>query len=115
MALTATPASPALIEFGARKWIIAFGIALAPLLETVDSTIVNVAAAQRKAIARRFRMTGKQVTGIPLGPWLVGLPRRRSIAHPARVGRGDLGSIMKIADTGGKFHSRPYDAEIDIV
>jgi DHA2 family multidrug resistance protein len=31
------------VERGRRKWLIAFGIALAPLLETVDSTIVNVA------------------------------------------------------------------------
>ena len=37
------PAPPSLVEYGARRWIVVAGIMLAALLQTIDTTIVNVA------------------------------------------------------------------------
>ena len=66
------------VERGSRRWIIAFGIALAPLLETVDSTIVNVALPNMQGNLgasldeATFVITGyltANVVVIPLTPW----------------------------------------------
>ncbi|GAC1502181.1 MAG: MDR family MFS transporter [Vulcanimicrobiaceae bacterium] len=66
------------VESGARKWIVAFGIALAPLLETIDSTIVNVALPNIQGNLgasldeAAFIITGylaANVVVIPLTPW----------------------------------------------
>ena len=66
------------VEHGSRKWLIAFGIALAPLLETVDSTIVNVALPNIEGNLgatldeSTFIITGyltANVIVIPLTPW----------------------------------------------
>jgi DHA2 family multidrug resistance protein len=66
------------IEYGARRWIIALGIALAPLLETVDSSVVNVALpAIRGNLGASLDEATYLVTGyltanvivIPLTPW----------------------------------------------
>ena len=65
-------------EHGARLWIVAFGIALAPLLETIDSTIVNVALPNVQGNLGAtldegaFVITAYLVTNvivIPLTPW----------------------------------------------
>jgi DHA2 family multidrug resistance protein len=66
------------VESGSRKWIVAFGIALAPLLETIDSTIVNVALPDIQGNLgasldeAAFIITGylaANVIVIPLTPW----------------------------------------------
>ncbi len=66
------------VEHGSRKWLIAFGIALAPLLETIDSTIVNVALPNIEGNLgatldeATFIITGyltANVIVIPLTPW----------------------------------------------
>lgn len=66
------------VETGSRKWIVAFGIALAPLLETIDSTIVNVALPDVQGNLgasldeAAFVITGylaANVVVIPLTPW----------------------------------------------
>ncbi len=38
-----TAAPPSLVEYGARRWIVVAGVMLAALLQTIDTTIVNVA------------------------------------------------------------------------
>ncbi len=78
MAVAAFPRRYETIEYGSRRWLIAFGIALAPLLETVDSSIVNVALpAIRGNLGASldeatFIITGyltANVVVIPLTPW----------------------------------------------
>jgi MFS transporter, DHA2 family, multidrug resistance protein len=39
----AAPAPASLVEYGARRWIVVAGVMLAALLQTIDTTIVNVA------------------------------------------------------------------------
>ena len=79
MAITApAPRRYETVERGSRKWLIAFGIALAPLLETVDSSIVNVALPSIEGNlgatldVATFVVTGyltANVIVIPLTPW----------------------------------------------
>jgi DHA2 family multidrug resistance protein len=66
------------VEYGSRRWIIAICIALAPLLETIDSTIVNVALPQiggnlgASLDESAFVITAYLVSNvivIPLTPW----------------------------------------------
>jgi DHA2 family multidrug resistance protein len=68
-----------IVEYGTRRWIIVLGVVLAPLMETIDSSIVNVAL---PSIEGNLGATLDQatwiVTGylaanvivIPLTPWL---------------------------------------------
>jgi DHA2 family multidrug resistance protein len=68
-----------IVEYGLRRWIIVIGVVLAPLMETIDSSIVNVAL---PSIEGNLGATLDQatwiVTGylaanvivIPLTPWL---------------------------------------------
>jgi DHA2 family multidrug resistance protein len=67
-----------IVEYGLRRWIIVAGVVLAPLMETIDSSIVNVAL---PSIEGNLGATLDQatwiVTGylaanvvvIPLTPW----------------------------------------------
>jgi DHA2 family multidrug resistance protein len=66
-------------EYGWRRWIIVFGILMAPLMETIDSTIVNVALPTVQGnLGATLAQAAWVVTGylvanvivIPLTPWL---------------------------------------------
>jgi DHA2 family multidrug resistance protein len=89
------PARFPTIETGSRKWLIAFGIALAPLLETVDSTIVNVALPNIQGNLGAsldegaFVVTAYLVTNvivIPLTPWFAERLGRRQYLTLSIVG-----------------------------
>jgi MFS transporter, DHA2 family, multidrug resistance protein len=67
------------VEYGLRRWIIVFGVVLAPLLETIDSSIVNVALPTIQGnLGATLDEAAWIVTGylvanvvvIPLTPWL---------------------------------------------
>jgi len=85
----------ATVEFGTRRWIIAFGIALAPLLETVDSSIVNVAlpdiqgnlgATLDQAAFVVTAYLAANVIVIPLTPWFAERLGRRQYLTLSIVG-----------------------------
>ena len=78
MALATADTSTRTAFLGSRKWLIALGIALAPLLETVDSTIVNVALPSIQGnLSASLDEATSVITGyltanviiIPLTPW----------------------------------------------
>jgi len=66
-------------EFGLRRWIIVLGVVLAPLLETIDSSIVNVALPTLQGnLGATLDQAAWVITGylvanvivIPITPWL---------------------------------------------
>jgi len=66
-------------EFGLRRWIIVFGVVVAPLLETIDSSIVNVALTTLQGnLGATLDQAAWVITGylvanvivIPITPWL---------------------------------------------
>jgi DHA2 family multidrug resistance protein len=68
-----------IVEFGLRRWIIVLGILLAPLMETIDSSIINVALPNiQGSLGATLDEAAWAVTGylaanvivIPLTPWL---------------------------------------------
>lgn len=68
-----------LVEHGLRRWIIVLGVMLAPLMETIDSSIVNVALPTLQgSLGATLDQAAWVVTGylvanvivIPLTPWL---------------------------------------------
>jgi DHA2 family multidrug resistance protein len=85
----------ATIEYGLRRWIIVIGVVLAPLMETIDSSIVNVAL---PSIEGNLGATLDQatwiVTGylaanvivIPLTPWLQSRFGRRQYLTATVIG-----------------------------
>ncbi|MBV8581322.1 MAG: DHA2 family efflux MFS transporter permease subunit [Candidatus Eremiobacteraeota bacterium] len=67
------------VEFGLRRWLIVLGVVLAPLMETIDSSIVNVALPTVEGnLGATLDQATWIVTGyltanvivIPLTPWL---------------------------------------------
>ena len=67
------------VEYGLRRWIIVLGVVLAPLMETIDSSIVNVALPTIQGNLgatldeAAWAITGYLVANvivIPLTPWL---------------------------------------------
>ena len=67
------------VEYGLRRWIIVLGVVLAPLLETIDSSIVNVALPTIQGnLGATLDEAAWVITGylvanvivIPLTPWL---------------------------------------------
>jgi DHA2 family multidrug resistance protein len=67
------------VEYGLRRWIIVLGVVLAPLMETIDSSIVNVALPTLQGnLGATLDEAAWVVTGylvanvivIPLTPWL---------------------------------------------
>jgi MFS transporter, DHA2 family, multidrug resistance protein len=67
------------VEYGLRRWVIVLGVVLAPLLETIDSSIVNVALPTIQGnLGATLDQAAWIVTGylvanvivIPLTPWL---------------------------------------------
>jgi DHA2 family multidrug resistance protein len=67
------------IEYGLRRWIIVLGVVVAPLMETIDSSIVNVALPTIQGnLGATFDQAAWVVTAylvanvivIPLTPWL---------------------------------------------
>lgn len=67
------------VEYGLRRWVIVLGILLAPLMETIDSSIVNVALPTVQGnLGATLAQAAWVVTGylvanvivIPLTPWL---------------------------------------------
>jgi DHA2 family multidrug resistance protein len=67
------------VEHGMRRWIIVLGVMLAPLMETIDSSIVNVALPTIQGnLGATFDEAAWVITGylvanvivIPLTPWL---------------------------------------------
>ncbi len=83
------------VEYGRRRWVIAFCIALAPLLETIDSTIVNVALPDVQGNLGAtldegaFVITAYLVSNvivIPLTPWLAERFGRRQYLTGSIVG-----------------------------
>jgi len=82
-------------EHGKRLWIVAFCIALAPLLETIDSTIVNVALPNVQGNLgatldeSAFVITAYLVSNviiIPLTPWLAERFGRRQYLTGSIIG-----------------------------
>src|ERR1700733_2540105 len=66
-------------EYGLRRWIIVLGVMLAPLMETIDSSIVNVALPTLQGnLGATLDQAAWVITGylvanvivIPLTPWL---------------------------------------------
>jgi MFS transporter, DHA2 family, multidrug resistance protein len=98
------------VEYGLRKWIVVLGIVLAPLLETIDSSIVNVAL---PAIEGNLGATLDQaawiVTGylvanvcvIPLTPWLQTRFGRRQYFAGTIVGFTLASMLCGLADSIG--------------
>jgi MFS transporter, DHA2 family, multidrug resistance protein len=67
------------VEYGLRRWIIVLGVMLAPLMETIDSSIVNVALPTiQGSLGATLDEAAWVITGylianviiIPLTPWL---------------------------------------------
>lgn len=67
------------VEYGVRRWIVVLGILLAPLMETIDSSIVNVALPTLQgSLGATLEEAAWVITGylvanvivIPLTPWL---------------------------------------------
>src|ERR1700761_5660942 len=67
------------VEYGLRRWIIVLGVMLAPLMETIDSSIVNVALPTLQGnLGATLDQAAWVITGylvangivIPLTPWL---------------------------------------------
>ena len=67
------------VEYGLRRWIIVLGVMLAPLMETIDSSIVNVALPTIQGnLGATLDQAAWVITGylvanviiIPLTPWL---------------------------------------------
>ena len=67
------------VEYGLRRWVIVLGIVLAPLMETIDSSIINVALPTIQGnLGATLDQAAWAVTGylaanvivIPLTPWL---------------------------------------------
>ena len=83
------------VEHGRRRWLMAFGIALAPLLETIDSTVVNVALPNVQGNLGAtldegaFVITAYLVSNviiIPLTPWLAERFGRRQYLTGSIIG-----------------------------
>lgn len=67
------------VEYGTRRWIIVLGVLLAPLMETIDSSIINIALPNIQGnLGATLDEAAWAVTGylmanvivIPLTPWL---------------------------------------------
>src|SRR5215831_14336585 len=78
-AVPSQPASPPLVEYGARRWLVVAGVMMAALLQTIDLTIVNVALPTVQGNLgvtvdeATWVLTGyviANVVVIPLTPWL---------------------------------------------
>jgi MFS transporter, DHA2 family, multidrug resistance protein len=83
------------VEYGLRRWIIVLGVVLAPLMETIDSSIVNVALPTIQGNLgatldeAAWTITGYLVANvivIPLTPWLQARFGRRQYFLTAIIG-----------------------------
>ena len=84
-----------MIEYGLRRWVIVLGILCAPLMETIDSSIVNVALPTLEgSLGATLEEAAWVITGylvanvivIPLTPWLQSRFGRRQYFAATTIG-----------------------------
>lgn len=98
------------VEYGLRKWIVVLGVVLAPLLETIDSSIVNVALPTIEGnLGATLDQAAWVVTGylvanvcvIPLTPWLQSRFGRRQYFMTTIVGFTVASMLCGVASSIG--------------
>lgn len=98
------------IEFGLRRWVVVFGVLFAPLMETIDSSIVNIALPSIQGnLGATLDEAAWAVTGylaanvivIPLTPWLQERFGRRQYFLAAIVGFTGVSVLCGLSESMG--------------